>query len=419
MFDLKQANEWLKASKLGEWKVYPRNTSDEAANELGKVAKKQTRGQSPFVKTSAADVRAKNDTYVFFGPDGTPVVYVIAFWDSDRVCLNNIYGRESSGTVEEQFIQAVKALTEGDKDFQMKVADSAKQKVLNMEKQTEEEKVFTQTFLPPTYSTKAIEGLIGGGGAGGGFMQSAMANMRSARIAKVGDPLQVPDDQQQNQQQNQQQQQRQNPNNQPDPNDPNNPQPPNTQQQDDQQIDPTIVNQMSLIALVQNDLEFNADTLAQIMESIEKNIAVDTGQGLAVAVALEMKQSTFDRIEEYLNHPQNKGCGIKRGKNYIALRDKIKAETEAAKVDTEEEPEPKPKPKKPQKEEQETETEATHEKDIAELQQTLENHVASTEISPPEPEQPSLEAKPKTNYKQFTYPTKKVTIKNGRQIHTK
>jgi len=85
-----------------------------------------------------------------------------------------------------------------------------------------------------------------------------------------------------------------------------------------QAYDKEVFTQLSLATIIKENLVMNRNQIALVLESIEKE--GERGGG-AFPITYAMTEETFEQIEEYLNHPQNRNCGIQRGEKYLKLLD--------------------------------------------------------------------------------------------------
>jgi len=184
MFNVEQANSWLGAKKLGGWKIYPKSADADKIQELQEKALQQPRDPKHFAQEPAHNVLPKNDVYAFEDEHGQPVVFVIATGNSENIEMNNVLGCETSGAVQPQYREAVRALAQTDNDFNLKMEEAAKKVVQQEGLENVNDKLLVQTFLPPQDSIDNSP-LITVGGYGSGILSAAVSGMHTEKEKTV------------------------------------------------------------------------------------------------------------------------------------------------------------------------------------------------------------------------------------------
>lgn len=432
MFKVEQANSQLGARKLGGWKRYPRTPERQEAAKVQEIADRQERGKKHFTRGTSTDIRNaldKNDVYIFEDESGRPVVFVLAFGDSDQIDMTKVLGCETSGAVEPQYLDAVKVLAQTDKDFEMKMTEAA-QKVANQEKlENVNDKALVQTFLPPPQNIdddpliKVPTGGIGYGiaSATSSFYNRAMAGANQQTTQN---------------QQRQQRQQREKPevqeNTPTDPLDPNAP------------LDPALVFQeASLVALVRSNIPLNRDQISLILRSIAIGTVYEDNNGRSISVTMAMTPEAMKQVEAFIKDPRNQGFVQENNLNLLmespnckkldaALkRHQEKKPAEENEERTEDETQQQPKPKQPQQQRTEQpqaaeEAEEEIEVDPAQQEQLFEEfgNDLGEQINQaqnqnngilPEPPQPKPKPPLAKRYKRFKV-NGRIIIKQGGKI---
>lgn len=320
MFDFKEANNWLRASGRGEWKVLESSSDDRAGQELNKIAERQPRGKSMKTGRNLAEVRKKSNVYYFESAQGNSaggepqvLIFILGFGSSDSIQnINDLMGCEPSGAVSPEHMFAVEALSDSCTDFEYKIKEIVK-KVVNGEKiKDEEQKALIQTFLPPYQEGYEVQPGLIGGGLGFRTSASSVPFSRGASTASftkfMQEAAETPQMQQfvqhqidlenkENQGQGQRGQQK------PTASSYNNSNSTENQQQDTY-VDPRLVlHETSLVALITSGVPLHREQIRSVLKSLESSVVYENNEGRQVSATLAALNtpSVITQIDDFLN----------------------------------------------------------------------------------------------------------------------